>query len=974
MVTNNCGSDEATASFDVYKKPAINSFVAGNGHCASEMYAFTANVSSYGTQGTAELYIQGNTTPIATKTFNGLNQAITFPAVVLPHSYDGKTITLKVKNSNNYCDVVTLDSILVVDTSYIDNLANSHVYCVGQQMKISDFTGFVPANYNSYTLKLMNGTAPSANDGTITLDYTFSNRAMNGKKVYIIASNDCYDNIVSNAVTLRVDSMPYVYDIANIDVCSADFELNVPEINTKGSAIIEGGQGWLLQNANGAYQASSVDAIKAAAADHVVNAAYYATNACGSDTTKFTVLVNDKPVVTAFSIATMCPNEKVKGNYTATADFHNINGGDDDNQYYFVGKAEGVREPVTITDNLLIQDLSAYTTLWYIVENSCGKDSAFVTINVLTNTYTAPTFHEACAGEPLSAFKATNPVFTGTATVTAQKWQVKINNTITDATLNTEIPATGNPQVRYMWVTNCNDTVYTNFETLTVNQKPVLTLNNVAGVCDGSTIDPATAISSINYRGYADKYDTVYTVGGVEVDAETEYTFADNNKYLVVTLVDNNEACGNVVDSVKLTIYPIPTPSITGPARACSNTDVEFEATAGYQSYVFTINGVAQQSQASNTITYHVMADGVERTYASVTVYDGHCYGSSQTPAEVVVTNDVRFRFFNEDGSENEEHAYTVNDGGGLNYGWEIGTDCGAEDVLVYVEYDIYYNDQIIANNAVGEYFYTSTYTGLDFVTYPYVNTNTVTWLNADQTQHDPMTSLHNCSVANPLNPQTRNHFPNYNLGLNGGDVYDDLWMHFIGDRRVGSSLVPFRLNGEYKVVYRLYATDHENDFNHLYYEDNDHMGGIYEGQSHHMGGQNAAMGNITLLVVDSITINVSNVIVSTDPQPETPVIPQAAPELTFDDEVMVAPEMEVWPNPAPAITTTFKARVHHMSGDATVSIVSLTGKQIYNGQMYIDNDNYYFEASVNNLAVGTYVMTVRTADAVITKKVIVTR
>lgn len=973
VVTNNCGSDEATASFDVYKKPAINSFVAGNGHCASEMYAFTANVSSYGTQGTAELYIQGNTTPIATKTFNGLNQAITFPAVVLPHSYNGKTITLKVKNSNNYCDVVTLDSILVVDTSYINNLANSHVYCVGQQMKISDFTGFVPANYNSYTLKLMNGTAPSANDGTIALDYTFSNRAMNGKKVYIIASNDCYNNIVSNAVTLRVDSMPYVADIANIDVCSADFELNVPEINTKGSAIIEGGQGWLLQNANGVYQASSVDAIKAAAADHVVNAAYYATNACGSDTTKFTVLVNDKPVVTAFSIATMCPNEKVKGNYTATANFHNINGGND-NQYSFVGKAEGVREPVTITDNLLIQDLSAYTTLWYIVENSCGKDSAFVTINVLTNTHTAPTFHEACAGEPLSAFKATNPSFTGTAGVASEKWQVKINNTIADATLNTEIPATGNPQVRYMWVTNCNDTIYTNFETLTVNQKPVLTLNNVAGVCDGSTIDPATAISSINYRGYADKYDTVYTVGGVEVDAETEYTFADNNKYLVVTLVDNNEACGNVVDSVKLTIYPIPTPTITGPARACSNTDVEFEATAGYQSYVFTINGVAQQAQASNTITYHVMADGVERTYASVTVYDGHCYGSSQTPAEVVVTNDVRFRFFNEDGSENEEHAYTVNDGGGLNYGWEIGTDCGAEDVLVYVEYDIYYNDQIIANNAVGEYFYTSTYTGLDFVTYPYVNTNTVTWLNADQTQHDPMTSLHNCSVANPLNPQTRNHFPNYNLGLNAGDVYDDLWMHFIGDRRVGSTLVPFRLNGEYKVVYRLYATDHENDFNHLYYEDKDHMGGIYQGQTHHMGGQNAAMGNITLLVVDSITINVSNVIVSTDPQPETPVIPQAAPELTFDDEVMVAPEMEVWPNPAPAITTTFKARVHHMSGDATVSIVSLTGKQIYNGQMNIDNDNYYFEASVNNLAVGTYVMTVRTADAVITKKVIVTR
>jgi hypothetical protein len=338
----------------------------------------------------------------------------------------------------------------------------------------------------------------------------------------------------------------------------------------------------------------------------------------------------------------------------------------------------------------------------------------------------------------------------------------------------------------------------------------------------------------------------------------------------------------------------------------------------------------------------------------------------------VVVTNEARFRFYNENGQENLEHAYTVNDGSGLNYGWEIATDCGAEDVLVYVEYDIYYNDQIIPNEAVGEYFYTSTVTGLDLITYPYVNTNTITWLNGDQSQHDPVTSLHNCSVANPLDPQTRNHFPNFNLGLNNNNAYDDLWMHFIGDRRVTSTLVPFRLDGEYKVVYRLYATDYPTDFNHVYYDTCSHMGGAYQGQSWHIGGHNAAFGNITLLVVDSITINVTNTPVSTDP--EVVVVPETAPELSVEDNVIVTPEMEVWPNPAPAITTTFKARVHHMNGEATVSIVSLTGKQIFNGQMNIDEDNYYFEASVNNLSVGTYVMTVRTADAVISKKVIVTR
>ena len=81
---------------------------------------------------------------------------------------------------------------------------------------------------------------------------------------------------------------------------------------------------------------------------------------------------------------------------------------------------------------------------------------------------------------------------------------------------------------------------------------------------------------------------------------------------------------------------------------------------------------------------------------------------------------------------------------------------------------------------------------------------------------------------------------------------------------------------------------------------------------------------------------------------------------------------MEVWPNPAPAITTTLKARVHNMSGEATVTLTNLSGKQLYADKINIDNDNYYFEFGVNNLSVGTHVMTVRTGDAIITKKVVV--
>ena len=60
------------------------------------------------------------------------------------------------------------------------------------------------------------------------------------------------------------------------------------------------------------------------------------------------------------------------------------------------------------------------------------------------------------------------------------------------------------------------------------------------------------------------------------------------------------------------------------------------------------------------------------------------------------------------------------------------------------------------------------------------------------------------------------------------------------------------------------------------------------------------------------------------------------------------------------------------MSGDATVTLNSLSGTQIYAGKTYIDSDNYYFEFDVNNLSVGSYILTVRTNDAIITKKVVV--
>jgi len=208
------------------------------------------------------------------------------------------------------------------------------------------------------------------------------------------------------------------------------------------------------------------------------------------------------------------------------------------------------------------------------------------------------------------------------------------------------------------------------------------------------------------------------------------------------------------------------------------------------------------------------------------------------------------------------------------------------------------------------------------------------------------------------------NHFPNTNLvGSGAADYYDCLYYHFLKNRIVTSQLVPYRQPGEYTIVYQLWSTSNREVIQDLYTDEFGNLRLI--GGYASMAGSHAVR---TMIVEDSLTFTVVGESFAPVAQPE--VEPSVAPALVVEN---VAPQMEVWPNPAPAITTTLKARVHHMAGEANVTLTNLNGKQIYNGNMYIDNDNFYFEVGVNNLSVGSYIMTVRTQDAVITKKVVVT-
>ena len=625
-----------------------------------------------------------------------------------------------------------------------------------------------------------------------------------------------------------------------------------------------------------------------------------------------------------------------------------------------------------------------------VITTDCGTDSVGVVLNIPVYAYDTFKLQSACNNTALENFiQAGTYDWKGTGvTITSTFWSV--NGTKVNAGTYM-VDATVTPQtVTYSYVTSCNDTVTTIAKELApfINDKPEVNLNPLAAMCEGDTIKEASLLANltVNYiqPSTAASYDTTWYLGANVLTLPHVVTYADSGKKVIVSINEKvaNSTCGNTNDTIELVVYPRPNPTITGPAKACADQPLTtpFEANAGYVNYEFTVVGEATATPATQNGASNIynpifsLSTPLSSAHDSVyvTVTDDHgCVATSATPAIVRVTNAPEFIFIDSTGTET--HTFnTMTGGDGLAYTWMIGVDCFTPDTLVYVEYDIYYNDVLIPNANIGDYLNTQhTAATPGHPAKDYVTKNYFEWCATDGTPRSDEI-LYNYSMANPTVAESGNHFPYSNLGLGTGHNYfDDLWISFLADRPVKKTFVPFLRNGDYKVVYRLIATSNNQQLNEYYSPSCAAITDLIN-----IGGHSSLASGYTrtLLAIDSITIHVGgpNLAPSTSTTDEETVAPELAPVIS--DVETAAPDMEVWPNPAPAVETTLKARVHNMSGNATVTLTSLTGKQVYNGKIFIDNDNYYFEFNVNSLSVGSYIMTVRTDTDVITKKVIVSR
>ena len=1025
-----CGASE-DYDFSVTKKPYVEPVIILDTLCAGgEIEIDVPNYECNSVNGCTVSVVMVDSTDAENVVVTVLEENFEEDSYLLDPvklSYNGMYIGFKVENE---CDDTTVLAKLNVDTIPVGQV-NAAAICADQTIDASytitntddllDVDNIVVTAY----LKKVNDADFSIFDLSQTVDYTF-----NGAELYYELWNIRCGTSTTDTATITVNDKPTIHiNAQGLSVCADEFEeqfaatfgsyipgptpvenptileqqyepmkydagVPVPEdlstidefnyVLANGTPFISTYWATATLDEDGnivSLNPVSVEEIKTLATDTCIDIYYFASNACGNDTVgPLQVCIIDAPEI-SYTTGDICLTSTV-------SEVLNITNIEWHKSQYWSGytlhyPSDGVQmmivEPNTTIASLV--DYNGYKLVFSAV-NECDSVGVEIVLNIPTWEVEEGTMKPACVGSQFSEFIETAPSITyENVTIESEGWYV-VNADATTATEDEAIELTtvvNEPiEVYYKWVTSCEDIITSEPMTLELLYQPEVTINDIT-ICAGSNVDIAQANLNVVDNYNVVNGDPTWTINGEAWSATNTYGVEYDNTDIVVTVQSD---CGAVTATAKLHVNPNPEVEITG-EDVCAGAEATFTATPGFASYTFTLDGGEPVTQTDNVFIQTLDVDETLNSFHTVTVSvvdENGCASTVDGSVTVKATGAPQFTFMTMDGTET--HQFEAHAGDLFPYIWMVGGECNNEDLLVYVEYDIYYNNELLTLNNLNEYFCIQN-TDINSASNVEWNTSNsfVYYDNNNNYQFDLSYYLGaSANVANNYNPYG-NHFP-YSTIVHGGfttsNYYDDLWMHFLRNREITQTVAPMKLPGEYKIVFRLYQTNRPNNYQNSHTD----VDGVIcpEGYTY---GQHpaAAIGGggfntisqgqdpiLTLLAIDSITIDVTGAeLVECVPA----TAPALAPGLTVDAG-KIAPEMEVWPNPAPAITTTLKARVHNMSGDATVTLNSLSGTQIYAGKTYIDSDNYYFEFDVNNLSVGSYILTVRTNDAIITKKVVV--
>jgi hypothetical protein len=274
---------------------------------------------------------------------------------------------------------------------------------------------------------------------------------------------------------------------------------------------------------------------------------------------------------------------------------------------------------------------------------------------------------------------------------------------------------------------------------------------------------------------------------------------------------------------------------------------------------------------------------------------------------------------------------------------WTIDDKCYAKsDEKVYVTFDIYHNGTLIPDAEISNYLTNATYSDM-YGSYSWNTSQYVEYLS------------HTYSNLSDIVYYTsmQNHYP---TGVFSETDYDITWyyLHFLTSRNVTNTFSQFIQEGDYEIHYYLHKTDGTNiDYRYR----NADLGGA----SMAIGGR-ADIGSVEVLAHDVFTIHVTDG--STVAENEAPEMPIVNPNV---DE----PTVRLYPNPA---SENVNVKIEGVSGQTTIRITTLTGKTVTERSVNLATKSSVESFNVADLTPGVYVMQIVNDEAIISRKLVITK
>ncbi len=491
------------------------------------------------------------------------------------------------------------------------------------------------ASMTNYQWTVTSGGTITSGSGTNSIHVTWNTAGADTVKVNYTNSSGCSAaNPFAFPVTINPNPQPVITGPGSVCANTAgNVYTTQPSMTNYIWTVSPGG----IITAGGTVTSNSITVKWNTAGTQTVKVNFTNSNGCTSlAATTIPVSVNPIPIPTISGPASTCINS-ASNDYSTQAGMSNyswnVSAG---------GTITGGGTPASNNVTVTWTTLGAKTVgVNYTTASGCTATTSTV-YNVTVNTRPSPVISGpvvACAG-------STSNVYTTQTGMGAYSWAVSPGGTIISGGSATSSSTTvkwitAGPQwvsVNYNNSFGCpaiNPTIYA----VTVNPQPTPSIAGPNTVCAGTTGNLYSTDPGMTNYGWIVSPGGTITAGGTATSTSVTVKWNTVGAQTVKVSYHNSFGCPNAAPTVyDVMVNPLPVPTITGPATACSNTGGHVYTTEnGMPAYLWTISagGSITGGGGSNAIIVTWNSGGSRSVNASYTNNNG-C--TSATPSIYTVT------------------------------------------------------------------------------------------------------------------------------------------------------------------------------------------------------------------------------------------------------------------------------------------------------------------------------------------------